>query len=496
VAIAIALVVIGHMAFTDRSWLLYFDGDSMLPALLQSSVRIGQSQDWALSAPLFLPEAALYLGVSALGLPVAVTLTLVGIVNWLVLYGAMRFVAGARRSPQAPFLALGGFSLIASLALLESSVSRDSLEGASLLSTSTYYSATVIGSVLIVGFILRAVAATASTRRTVLLIAMFLVTAFSTLTNPLVVPWCVGPLCLAVAGLAAVRVLPWGRAGAWLLLLTTAVALGMLARLPFAGMLVESVDAIYRPTLFASSAGYYAGLLAAMASSWHGAVELGIIVSLMVVAVVITIRSVRRGEPLVALASTIAWLSPVVVVTGAILAGTFAARYLQPIFFLPPIAIVAGMQLNSPPLRWRALVTAAGIIPLLAAITLVPQATRQTAPLRSDFDSVQCVVDWVTRSGRVGAGQYWTIRAPKAYLPDPRQLVQTDADLDPYVWLVNRHDYDGVERVSFIVDSADSVPTRVNPVVQRSVVADVIECGRYTITDYHSAILPLGVPRH
>jgi hypothetical protein len=107
--------------------------------------------------------------------------------------------------------------------------------------------------------------------------------------------------------------------------------------------------------------------------------------------------------------------------------------------------------------------------------------------------AVQCVDNWVTASHLTGAGQYWTIRAPKAYLADPRQLVQVDASLGPYTWLVNRADYPNA-RVSFLVVNT-SQPLKLPDRQAQQTPHTTISCGRYTIVDYASATLTLGPPR-
>ena len=154
-AIAIACLVVLHLSLSERSWLIYFDGDSMLPALVQASLSSGERQAWALSSPLFIPEMTIYLGIGSLHLPVSVTLTLNAIVNWIAFYAALRFLAGASRDHRSSQYSLAAFTVFGTMALLESSGNRNSLEDASLLSTGTYYSATVIGSVFLLAIVAR-----------------------------------------------------------------------------------------------------------------------------------------------------------------------------------------------------------------------------------------------------------------------------------------------------------------------------------------------------
>lgn len=104
--------------------------------------------------------------------------------------------------------------------------------------------------------------------------------------------------------------------------------------------------------------------------------------------------------------------------------------------------------------------------------------------------SVACVTQWVEESGRTGAGQFWAVRAPKAYLDDPRQLVQVDHRLNGYAWLVNRSDFEP-GAVSFLVADEQSYPF-VLPADASTDDAAQISCGRYPIIDFGTTTLPIG----
>src|SRR5690606_27451455 len=150
------------------------------------------------------------------------------------------------------------------------------------------------------------------------------------------------------------------------------------------------------------------------------------------------------------------WVMPLLVVAGAIALGTHAARYLQPVAFAPVLGLVVLPSL----VRLRRAVPfalaagAAGVALVLAGTIGMPRiVAAATAP---DAD-LACVVRWADASGRTGAGQFWTVRLPKAHLADPRRLVQVDHELRGYAWLVNRDDF-AVGEVSFLVIDGQSVP--------------------------------------
>jgi hypothetical protein len=127
---------------------------------------------------------------------------------------------------------------------------------------------------------------------------------------------------------------------------------------------------------------------------------------------------------------------------------------------------------------------------IVAAAVGVPRIAA--AASASDAD-LECVVEWVEGSGRTGAGQFWTVRLPKAHLADPRALVQVDHQLRGYAWLVNRDDF-AVGEVSFLVLDEQS-PAFDLPGGASVSDARHVSCGRYTIADFGDAGLPLGPQR-
>ncbi len=498
VALALAVLVSAHLADVPRAWLLYDDGDSMLPALLRGSLSAGQRQDWALSSVLFVPEAGVYLGLSAWGLSVHDAFTVNGLLNWLAFFAALRYLVGASGNARAALAALGGFAAYACLALLESSGNRESLENASLLSTTTYYSATIVGVLLSIGLVVRALSADSRRRRSQLLVTLAVVVAASTFTNPIFLVWGAPPLAVVLVVAAGQRwVTPRaaatiGAAG------LAAAAVGLVARLPLNGIIKKDAVSIFQPAHALESARYYGGLLTDLAGTPAGVLELVLLGALLLLSVGVSVVALRRRDVLAAAISLAAWVAPAVLLVIVIASGTFSPRYLQAMFFLPLLAFAALARMSRVSAPISPHVRRAGVlIPVLMMIlavaiapTALPQPSRAGA---SDQRDVSCVTDWVTASHRIGAGEYWTIRTPKAYLVDPAQLLQTDERLDPYLWLVNQADFDNVRRVSFVVSSDDSAPLILPPTVA-GMHADVIECGRYTITDFGAAVLSLGKP--
>lgn len=486
-AALIAAVTTAQLASTARSELLLRDGDSLVVALLVRSVGDGEPFEWAMSTVLFIPEivvfAVLWLVGTALSLEVNALLVLNGIVNIVALYGAIRFAAGRRRTRRAPV----GWSVVALLAICliattETSASRDALELASLITTTTYYAGTVIAVLLSAGLVRRAFDHDSAGRR--LPIWLGIVALVSVLSNPLYIGWAAVPLG---AILLVAAVYPGARRRALPLLwaLSAGSVLGLLARIPLSAWIANDGTGYAQPAMWPESVRYYGDLLALRLSTPLGWAGCLLLVALFVFAVLRSVRADDAGARVLAIS---AWVVPLVVVIGMVVLGTHAARYLQPVVFLPALALVASPRALRVPRRAALWATAAASVALVVAAGLsVPRmvpATRPSADLR-------CVDDWVSASGRVGAGQFWTVRLPKLHLSDASQLVQVDHQLNAYAWLTNRADF-RTREVTFLIEDAQSTPWSLGV---DDLPIDAIACGQYTIYDFGTRALPLGPPR-
>ena len=155
---------------------------------------------------------------------------------------------------------------------------------------------------------------------------------------------------------------------------------------------------------------YYGRLVGERMQSPLGVIGLLITAALIVAAIV---RTVRAGDPGSRLVAAMAWVAPVMVVVGAVMLGTHAARYLQPFAFAPVLALVAAphaLRVGDRVRRPAAVMV--GVLLLVAGGLSIPRLAD--AATRPDAD-LPCVTDWVDASGRTGAGQFWTVRLPKLH---------------------------------------------------------------------------------
>lgn len=481
-ALALALLAVAVVASTS-SWLLYRDGDSVVVALMADSLRRGEPQDWALSPVLFLPETAVYGALSFLGLGTVGTLTLNAVVNLFAVYGGIRLVAGRFRPGARPVVgSVLAFAAFVALIVLEVPDGMPGFHLALLTATTTYYSATVVGTLVVVGLLRRTLDGPPPMRTAPVTV---LVVAVSTLTNPLFVVWCVLPV-VGVIGILVVRRRIDPRL-AFVLLLSIAggAAVGYLLRAPFAGAIVAAGGNYLRPDRAGAAIAHLAEVSGVTMSRWNGALWFAAVLALVVACVVIGLRAWRRRDAVVAAVCGIAVAAPIAATALVIVAGTDADRYLQPWVFLPILVLAVAPPAVSVP---RAVSGALVSVLAVGGVAAVPVTVAAAG--RDDVD-LACVTRWVEQSGRTGAGQFWTVRAPKLALADPSQLIQVDNTLRPYDWLVNRAERRGP--VTFLVQDAASVPF-VLPVGAET--PDRVACGRYTILDFGSRVLPLGEPRN
>ncbi|MFC8681793.1 hypothetical protein ACFT30_09745 [Microbacterium ureisolvens] len=490
-AVAVGIATVAAVASSPRSELLFRDADSLVTTLIVRSLGLGQPQDWALSSVLFLPETAVLAVLSLLGLGVGGTLALAGVVNVFALYGALRVAAGAPGQVRAPIagalLALGGFAV---LAATEHSPSRDALELASLLTTTTYYSATVLGVVLAVGFARRGLDRTRPGAPWPAAVGLALVAAASVLTNPLFAVWATVPIGLVLAVIAVRR-----RAALWLLAgLVAGSLLGFAGRMPLSHLIANTGAGYFDPSQAPASVEYYGALLAERWNAPWGAASVIAVVVLWGWSVTASVLLARRRELGATLVAACGWVMPLLVVVGALVAGTHAARYLQPAVFAPLLGLVVLPMLlpRSRPVARRVAgpLLAVGATAVALALALAIGMPRLAVAAHTPDADRECVVDWVEQSGRTGAGQFWTVRLPKTHLDDPRGLVQVDHRLRGYAWLVNRDDF-AVGEVSFLVLDGQSVAFDL-PGDASVEDAELIACGRYTIADFGSQTLPIG----
>jgi hypothetical protein len=492
-ALTLACGAVAVLASSGRSWILFYDGDSVLPALVDSSLRARQAQDWIFSPVLFFPELALYLAVAALGLGAHVTALIVGVVNLLAVSLCLRVTVGVvlphLARPVQVAGSLAGSALLALLICLDRSRSTNDLELASFIATSTYYASTVISMLLVLALV-ASLSRRSGRRVRAHLVALGALSTFAVFVNPLFVAWSVLPVAAGMALLVLRRRERFARAGRLVGAMFGGTVVGLAARIPFS-LLVGGTTTQYLHSRPGKSVRFYVDQVVERASTVPGALSLVLFAGCLVVVGVLLSRGARSGPRTVLHLTVVAAVTVIVTIAWNLTGVNLATRYVQPVVFapLPVVACGAAMLLDRAHERWgRALPALArvGVVGVLAG-SLIGIGFVARNPESLVDESVDCVVRWIDAAGRTGAGTFWTIRPVKAFLADPARLVQVRTTFQPHAWLVNRSDY-GV-RVSFTVTTAGeklAVPT-----ILASGAATTISCGRYVITDYAPRSAPV-----
>ncbi|WIE55140.1 hypothetical protein [Curtobacterium sp. MCBD17_003] len=498
-ALALALAALRHVLATDRVRLLWYDGDSVLLPLVERSLRLGQSFEWAMSPTLFFfPEIPVYLACAALTSTPQQALALNGLLVVVAVYVLVRAVA-AQVMPEAPravrvAVAVGALGVVTLLVLTESSGTASSLELASLLLTTTYYYGAVLAMLGTAALALRVVrTASLPVPRTswVALAVTTLVAASSTASDPLYVPWSAAPVIVTVGLLALARRVPWRVVWGLGVALAGGSALGYLLRIPLAPFVSLDPSTYIHPGGAGTTLSYFAALTDERAGAGLGEVELVLLLVLFLASLGGTVWAWRvRSSRTVLVASALGMVTVVAVSVGVVLAGSSTPRYLEPIVTAPLIGLVAVAELARTAIRRTRLHTAgrglrliavAATVALLAVGGAVAPSTVE-AVVTASYAPASCLDRWVGGRGVVGVGQFWTVRPLAAYGDEGVRLLQVRDDFTTYPWLVDLAAYRDARPTYVVIGSQDVWTTPVQDALGDP--SAIVHCPGYDIYDY------------
>lgn len=388
-ALLLTLLAVLHLLSTSRSWLLFFDGDSVILPLFERSLQAGQPFEWAMSTTVFLIEIPVYLVLAFLTANPFHALTVNAILNFIALYGLIRLIAGlslperGRRFVVA--VSLVTFAVPLAATLLESTTNADSFELFSLLATTTYYYPTVLALLAAAWLLARLVvrdaptetvpsvapdasdgparpappnaspASAASGHRGALLVGLGILTVVSVTSNPLYGVWTAAPAVVTLLALAGLGRIRWRTALVPAVVLIAGCFGGVLLRKPLAPYLsMDPANYLHIGDIL-TPLRFYGAAIADMFSRPTGFIELVLLSTLGSVTLVAGIAAVRMPQlPLRRqLLFLLAAVTVLAVAIGSVLVGTNATRYLQPLAFAPLLVVPALIGLGLDSLRHR-----------------------------------------------------------------------------------------------------------------------------------------------
>lgn len=489
-AFASALIGLAAVTSSARSVLLFFDGNSLALELVHRSLAEGGDQHFTMSAALFFfPEIPVYEAIRFLATTPQQAIIVNALVYLLAVYVLLRVIAALLwHGSRGTVAALVAFAMLCLALVYESSPDRDSLELVSHLLFGGYYNGVTLalfGTIALVVVLVRG-----ARRPWVLAVALSLLAAATTASNPLYILWVSAPLAVVMLALAVKRRLP-------LPLLVAAVAgpgLGMLIRIPLARFISAPTDRYIHPNLVPDAAEFYLTRLRALASAQHLG-ELFVVLA-MAACAVLGIALIARSR-LSAAASVVvvfAAVSMPIAFAINIALGTQTVRYLQPMYFATVLAVVVviGWAPNSArlraaaatiaPSRRRALSAVGAVAAAVLALGGVAAAVTLVATPHPRPASIGCLDEWVDGRDLTGAGSFWNVRPAQAY--SELSLVQVDDDLLVDPWLVNLARYADLELDYVIYGGTDQPERRAAIESQLGEPVGVIDCGDFRILDF------------
>lgn len=498
VALALAVIALGHVLVTERVALLWYDGDSVLLPLVERSIRLGQPFEWAMSPALFFfPELPVYLLCSLVTATPQQALALNGVLVLLAVYALVRAAANelmpaARRSARIAVSAVA-LGFVTAIVLTEYTATATSLELGSLLLTTTYYYGAVLAMLGTAVLVFRAVRTGRAS--VVVLVVTGLVAACTTASNPLYVPWSAAPVVVTLVLLSLARRVPWRPTGWMSAVLVAGSVVGYLLRIPLAPFVSLDPSTYVHPEQAGRTLAFFAALTDDRAGSARGDAELLLLFAGVVLAVGGTVWAWRVRTARTVLVATVLPLVTVVAVSvGVVVAGSETPRYLEPIVTAPLLALVAVAELVRSavrrtrvhrPRRGVQLAAAiAAVVVLLGGAAVAPTTVSTVATAR--YAPADCLDRWADGRQVTGVGQFWTVRPLAAYASDDVELLQVRDTFETYPWLVDLGAYRDA-RPTFVVIGANDVWTTA---VEDSLgaPATITHCTGFDVYDYAGTV--------
>ncbi|QHC59483.1 hypothetical protein [Rathayibacter sp. VKM Ac-2760] len=469
-------LVLGALAGTPWWTYLLSNGDSLALPLLVASVERGEPFEWVMTSQLLLfPELPLYLVSLALaGGSVVAALVVNAFVNVAVLHLAIRWLAGrvlaGRARPWRVGAAVASTSVVLLLAATEGRGLINAGAFASGILLTTYYSGVALSAVLALALMAEASggfdpARPPSARRTALaLIGAALVSAATTLSNPLFALQFTAPAVVSLLAVLVLRRMAWRRVLLISSVLIVGAGVGYAARGAFARFV--AVDAATYLHLERAGAAVDGFLLQVrdVGSTRFGKVEI-LVVALLLLAAVLTLvvavaTQVRPETPWAVADSSVVLATFVLVasaslVFGQIVTGSLVSRYLLPLAVFPALMVLPALQdwvprgvpgagllrrLRAPRVP-RPAAAIAVVVVAAGAVVVAGAPIRSAAAQAGATPERACLEQWLGGRELSGVGSFWTTRPLELYAGEEVDVQQVNFDFTPQLWMNNAASY-------------------------------------------------------
>ncbi|ROS29119.1 hypothetical protein EDF22_0854 [Rathayibacter sp. PhB127] len=469
-------LVLGRLSATPWWEYLLSDGDSLALPLLVRSVAEGEPFEWVMTSQLLLfPELPLYLvslalaGGSAVGALIANAFVNVAVLHLAVRWLAGRVLAGRPRAWRIG-AAVAATAVVLLLAATEVRGLINAGAFASGILLTTYYSGVALSAVLTLALMAEASggfdpARPPTARRTALaLIGAAVVSAATTLANPLFALQFTAPAVVSLLAVLVLRRMAWRPALLISAVLVAGAGIGYAARGAFARFVAVDAATYLHLERAGSAVDGFLLQVRDVGSTRLGKVEI-LVVALLLLAAVLTLvvavaTQVRPETPWAVADSSVVLAVFVLVasaslVLGQIVTGSLVSRYLLPLAVFPALMVLPALQDWVPPglpgagllrrLRMPrpVLTAAAALVVLVAAVGAVLAAgpIRSAAAQAGSTPERACLEQWLDGRDLAGVGSFWTTR-PLALYADPSvDVQQVNFDFTPQLWMNNAAEY-------------------------------------------------------
>lgn len=510
-----AMIAVSHIVQSSWGDTFFYNGDSVVLPMIEESLQRGEAFSWRFSSQnFFFPEGLLFFLSTLFTDSARVALITNAVLNVVALYALLRIIARqlahhSRHRFVEITIAMAATLLFVTMVLLEPADSINRSGVATLFLFTTYYYGVILVGLAVVSLTLW-VTHTFGThdwdprRVRIYLIAVTVLGGLASFSDPLYLAQVVAPFGAAALILVFLKRLTWRR------LLTLAIP-------AIAGTIIGFILRFIFRAMFASSIGSYLSLenipnavrnlrdsVLEMLSTASGSLKLLMLVGILLAtwAILIYALYARRRVQAAAHISTaevflVAFVavSSLSLVGGQIVTGSITTRYLEPLFVFPLLTVVSVgvyvlrrllLEVENADLRrdlsrfmLGVAVAASALIVAVGAINLPPVIRAAEG---TDYTAADCFNDFVGDRDVDGVGSFWTVRALDLYGDSRGEVLQANAQLAVFDWMVNIASYEDRTFSYAVVDDSGQLPVEaLEPLGEP---ADVIECSGYEIYDY------------
>lgn len=473
------LLVLGRLSSTPWWSYLLSDGDSLALPLLVQSVERGEPFQWVMTSQLLVfPELPLYLlslvlaGGGAVG-----ALVVNAFVNVAVLHLSVRWLAARVLAGRPQLWRVGAATVATGIVVLLSATEGRGLINAGAFASgillTTYYSGVALAAVLALALMAEASGGFDPARpprplRTALaLLGLAIVSAATTLSNPLFALQFTAPAVVSLLAVLILRRMSWRRVLLISAVLVASAGIGYVAR----GALARFVAVDAATYLHIERAGTAVdGFILQMrdvGSTRLGKLEILIVVLLLLAAcltlVLAVATQVRPESPWSVADSSVVIATFVLVASasllvGQVITGSLVSRYLLPLAVFPALMVLPAAQEWIPPriaarfrmLRpWRigsaargGLAVAVALV-VVGAVVVAGPAVRTAAAEAGSTPERACLESWIGDREVSGVGSFWSTRPLELYGGDRVDVQQVNFDFTAQLWMNNAASYQG-----------------------------------------------------